>query len=182
VEKIKPEDRHKYPPWIGEAIAKKTEKFKDYRIPYFSKAVPDRTIPLPEAYIIPPRTPEIISNLRRHGIVVEKIRQAVTCPVEVFKTKEVKVAKRLYQGHAAVTLTGAYETKEITIPADSYFVSMKQPLARLIPPLLEPESEDSLAAWGFLNRALVPQWRRTPNPYPIYRIPKLTVPIERFQE
>jgi hypothetical protein len=59
---------------------------------------------------------------------------------------------------------------------------MKQPLARIIPILLEPESKDSLAAWGFMNRKLVRQWRRKANPYLILRIPKLVKPIERFQD
>lgn len=182
LEKIKPEDKHKYPPWYGDYHVKKTDKLKTYKLPYFSKAVPARTISLPEAYIIPAGAPEVADNLKRHGIVVEKIRKPFTCQAEIFKTKEVKIAKRLYQGAAAITLSGAYETKEVTIPENAYFVSMKQPLARLIPPLLEPESEDSLAAWGFMNRLLVPQWRRTPNPYPIWRIPEVNVPIERFQE
>lgn len=182
LEKIKPEDREKYPPWYGEYIVKKTDKHKTYHLPYYSLAVPSRTIPLPEAYIIPAGMPEVVDNLKRHGIVVEKIRKALTCQAEVFITKEVKIAQRLYQGNAAVSLSGTYESKEMTVPENAYFVSMKQPLARLIPHLLEPESEDSLAAWGFMNRWLVPQWRRAPNPYPIWRILEVNVPVEKYQE
>jgi hypothetical protein len=182
LEKIKPEDRDKYPPWIRDYIVKKTDTFKDYRLPYFCKAVPTRTLPLPEAYVIPPFNDEIIAKLKLHGIAVERVRTDVKYTVEIFNTKEIKPANRIYQGHISLKLGGSYETKEITIPANSYFVSMKQPLARLIPILLEPESEDSLAAWGFLNRQLVRQWSRRANPYPIYRIPELTAPIERYQD
>lgn len=185
-EKIKPEDRDKYPPWIRDYIVKKTDVLKNYRLPYFSKAVPTRSIPLPEAYIIPPYHPNVIKNMKRHGIIVEKIRtsprMSLDIDVEVFKIKEVKLAKRIYQGHVAVSLTGQYETKTITIPEGSFFISMKQPLARLIPVLLEPESADSLASWGFFNRVLVSQWRGQPREYPVYRIPRLTIPIPRYQE
>lgn len=182
IEKIKPEDKKKYPPWYGDYIARKTDEFKNYTIPYLSKAVPTRTISLPEAYVLLPHHEEAAANLRLHGIVIEKVHKAVKLPVEIFKMEEVKIAKRLYQGHVAVTLKGKYSPETITIPADSYFISMKQPLARIIPVLLEPESTDSLAAWGFFNRELVSQWSRRPNRYPILRIPKVTVPIERFQD
>jgi hypothetical protein len=102
--------------------------------------------------------------------------------VEEFNITEIKTAKRLYQGHVGITLKGRYEAKEVLIQEGSYLVSMKQPLARLIPVLLEPESKDSLAVWGYMNRKLVRQWSGKANPYIILRIPKLTVPIERFQD
>ena len=47
---------------------------------------------------------------------------------------------------------------------------MRQPLARLIPVLLEPASGDSLAAWGFFNRALARQWSSEPGIYPVLRL------------
>lgn len=182
VEKIKPEDKKKYPPWYGDYIARKTDELKSYTIPYFSKAVPTRSISLPEAYVLLPYHNEAAANLQLHGVVIEKIQKPVQLPVEVFKMEEVKTAKGLYQGHVAITLKGKYSPETVTIPAGSYFISMKQPLARIIPVLLEPESTDSLAAWGFFNRELVSQWSRRPQSYPVLRIPKVTAPIERFQE
>jgi hypothetical protein len=181
-EKIKPEDKDKYPPWIKDFIVKKTDKLKDYRLPYLAKTVPTRTLPLPEAYVVLPHNQNVIDNLKRHGIAVERISHAVKHTVEIFNIAEIKPAKQLYQGNIAIELTGKYESKEVTLPEGSYFVSMKQPLARLIPLLLEPESKDSLANWGYLNRKLVRQWSNEANPYPIYRIPELNAPIQRYQE
>lgn len=178
LEKIKPEDRHKYPPWVKDYIAKKTGILKDYRVPYFSKAVSTRSIRLPEAYIVLPYHRRIIENLAHHGIIVEKIRKSFPAAVEVFKIEEVKPARRIYQGHVAIGLKGHYDSENMTIPANSYFISMKQPLARLIPVLLEPESVDSLANWGFFNRELVRQWSGRPNVYPVYRMPQVNTPIE----
>ena len=182
IEKIKPEDRHKYPPWVKDHIAKKTDVLKDYTVPYFSKAVPTRSISLPRAYIIPPYHDGIIKNLGHHGIIVEKIRKSFQAAVEMFKIEEIKTAQRLYQGHVAISLKGLYVTEKRTIPADSYFISMSQPLARLIPVLLEPESSDSLAHWGFFNRELVSQWSGRPLIYPVYRMHRVDIPIERYQE
>lgn len=182
IEKIKKEDREKYPPWYGEYLAKKTNKHKDYKVPYFNKAKPTRTISMPGAYIILPHQEEVLENLRHHGIAVEIIRKPVKLPVEVFKMTSVNTANRLYQGNVAVSLKGSYKEKTVDVPAGSYYVSMKQPLARLIPVLLEPESEDGLAHWGFFNRLLVSQWGGKPMIYPVYRLHKVGIPIERSQD
>jgi hypothetical protein len=182
IEKIKEEDRDKYPPWFGEYIVKKTDVLKDYTVPYFCKAVSKRSIPLPEAYILLPYQDKIIKNLQHHGIAVAKIRKPFQAEVEVFSIDQINPAQRLYQGHIFIGLKGHYVSETLTIPKDSYLVSMKQPLARLIPVLLEPESEDSLAAWGFFNRQLVSQWTDKPMLYPVYRLPKAITSIEKYQE
>ena len=51
-ETIKPEDRAKYPPWAGDFIMKKTDKLKDYTLPYLSLAVPGRSLKLPAGYVL----------------------------------------------------------------------------------------------------------------------------------
>lgn len=181
-EAIKPEDREKYPPWIKDFIMKKTDALKDYKVDYFAKPVPTRGVSLPEAYIILPFHDEVIQTLKNHGVMVEKIRKPVQVTAENFVIEKLELATELFQGHVFLTVKGHYASVEVTIPANSYFVSMKQPLARLIPAMLEPESEDSFIAWGFFNREIVAQWTGRPNLYPVYRLNKLDIPIERFQE
>jgi hypothetical protein len=182
IEKIKEEDRREYPPWFGDYITQKTDVFKDYTVPYYGKAVPTRSITLPEAYILLPYQDTVIKNLQHHGILAAKIKKPFQAEVEVFSIEEVKPAQRLYQGHILMGLKGHYVPETLTIPKNSYLISMKQPLARLIPLLLEPESEDSLAAWGFFNRQLVSQWTDTPLLYPVYRLHKAITSIEKYQE
>ncbi len=182
IEKIKEEDRDKYPPWYGDYIAKKTDVHKDYTVPYYCKAVSKRSIPLPEAYILLPYQDTIIKNLQHHGIAAARIRKPFQAEVEVFKIEEIKPAQRLYQGHVFIGLKGQYVTETLTIPENSYLISMKQPLARLIPVLLEPESQDSLAAWGLFNRQLVSQWTDKPMLYPVYRLHKAITSVERYQD
>jgi hypothetical protein len=182
IEKIKEEDRNKYPPWYGDYIAKKTDVYKDYMVPYYSKAVSKRSISLPNAYILLPYQDTIIKNLQHHGITAAKIRKPFQAEVEVFNIEEIKPAQRLYQGHVFIGLKGHYVSETLTIPKNSYLIPLQQPLARLIPVLLEPESEDSLAAWGFFNRQLVSQWTDKPLLYPVYRLPKAITSIEKYQE
>lgn len=169
-ETIKPEDRAKYPPWVGNFIMKKTDVLKDYRMPYLSLAVPTRVLPQPAGYILTPFQSEALENLRRHGIRVERILEGFRSEAEIFKIEKLEIDKTIFQGHVQNIIKGNYEKAAVDIPAGSYYVSMEQPLARLIPVLLEPESVDSLAAWGFFNRIIVQQWSNQPGPYPVWRL------------
>jgi len=169
-EKIKPEERSKYPPWVGEYLIKPTDKNKDYIVPYYVKGVAKRSINLTDGYIIMPFQQEVIDNLRMHGIIVEQILEPFTTKAENFVIKEIILDKNLYQGRVAVKVSGAYQEVEVEIPEGAYYVSMKQPLARLVAALLEPDHVDSLLSWGFFNRVLVEQWTNKILTYPVYRV------------
>ncbi len=169
-QKIPPEEMDRYPPWFDGYLVKKTDQEKDYRVPYIARAVPARTVEIPEGYIILPSQSEIASLLRKHGITVERINNRIDTAVEKYAISQVELSDRLYQGHVHVEVTGEYQTEEVTIPEGAYYISMKQPLARVAAFLLEPESDDSLLRWGFFNKILVKQWgRNRPNLYPVYR-------------
>jgi hypothetical protein len=47
---------------------------------------------------------------------------------------------------------------------------MAQPLANVAAYLLEPQSNDGMVTWNFLDRCLVPQWGSGFNPYPVYKV------------
>lgn len=169
-EVIQPEDRAKHPSWVGEFIMKKTDTWKDYTIPYLSLARPSRTLALPAGYVLAPFHPEVLANLKRHGIRFERILEDFRDEAESFQIAAVKMGENIYQGHVPNTIQGSYEKSEVYIPAGSYYIGLDQPLARLVPALLEPESVDSLAVWGFFNRVIVQQWGNRPGPYPVLRL------------
>lgn len=167
-EAIKPEERAKYPPWAGDFIMKKTDALRDYRVPYFSLAVPTRTLPLPAGYVLAAGQPEALAVLKRHGVRVERLLESVAAvDCQSFKITALEVAQGLFQGHALNTLRGEWETSGADIPAGSYYIGLDQPLARLVPVLLEPESSDGLSTWGFFNRTIVQQWSNALGPYPV---------------
>ena len=168
-EKIKPEDRDKYPPWIKDFIIKKTDRLKDYKVSYFAKAKPDNSVSVPFGYFILPHHKKVIENLKKHGIIIEKIREEFSGEFENFIIKKIEYGKALYQGHILLTVKGEYEQVKIKLPKGSFYVPMKQPLARLISEILEPESKDSLLRWGFFNREIVMQWTGKPGKYPVFR-------------
>ena len=169
-EPIPPADKAKYPPWVGDFLIKPTETPCDYTLPYLALATPTKTVPLPLGYVVPPANDEVVEILLAHGIRVERLLAPARVAAERFAVEKVELAKTLYQGRVAVTLAGHYEAAKLELSAGSHFVDMRQPLARLIPVLLEPTSVDSLAAWGFFNRVLARQWSSEPGTYPVLRL------------
>ena len=164
-----PEERARSP-WLREYRMRPTDVHRDYTIPYLAAAAPTRTVPLPAGYVLLPGFAAALDTLRAHGIAVERLLRDVTMAGERYALEKVEVAPRLFQGHALLTLTGRWETAEVSVPAGACYVDLRQPLARLVPLLLEPASTDSLATWGFFSRALVRQWSLEPGVYPVVRV------------
>lgn len=157
-------------PWLGEFRMRPTDKHRDYRIPYLALATPTTTVPLPAGYAVLPGFAEAEANLAAHGLALERLRSSAKVNVERFAISKVDIAPRLFQGHALVSVIGNWEPAEVELPAGALWVDLRQPLARLIPVLLEPSSSDSLAAWGFFSRALARQWSPQPGVYPVLRL------------
>jgi hypothetical protein len=115
-----------------------------------------RCIPIPAAYLIPRRDElrAVVEKLREHGIVVEELKKPLAATVEEFTIAEVKRAARSFQGHKSVKVTGQYDQKKIRFEPGTYLVRTSQPLGLLAAYLLEPESDDGLVAWNFLDSFL----------------------------
>ncbi len=178
--KITKKNRHKYPWWYRDYFMEKLDKKRDYTMPYYAGNEAVETIKLPQGYILDASQESVVRKLKEHGIVVQKIVKTVELELEEYMMKSVKPAKGIYQGIVFVKTEGEYRKVKKTISAGSWIVSLKQPLARLIAVMLEPEYDDSLLAWGFFNRFLVTQWGNRPAIYPVYRINNLKQKALRF--
>ncbi len=160
----------------GEAAAgpyprmRPTDRRKTYVMPYYADFVPTRSVRLPFAYLVPSASAEVLDNLLRHGVAVERLTEAATLEAEAFRIREIKGAERLYQGHRTNTVKGeaALETREF--PAGTLLVRTAQPLGRLAAYLLEPESDDGLLVWNFFDRDIVSQWGRGAQTYPVFKL------------
>jgi hypothetical protein len=67
---------------------------------------------------------------------------------------------------------GKFVNAAVDFPTGTVVIRMDQPLANVAAYLLEPESDDGLLKWNFLDRYLVPQWGSGFNPYPVCKIMK----------
>jgi hypothetical protein len=155
---------------LGNERFRKTDRKKEFTVPCLSDYAVRRSVRFPFGYLIESSDPGVAAVLRRHGILVERLTFPATIEVESFRIKELSVSKRPYQGHYMNTVAGEYFAERREFPAGTVFVPAAQQLGALAAALLEPESDDGLLAWNFLDRYLVPQWRQGFAPYPVHRV------------
>ncbi|MEW5799320.1 MAG: M14 family metallopeptidase [Bacteroidota bacterium] len=110
-----------------------------------------RKAKVPDYYFIPDSLQRIVTLLADHGIVLDTVKATLKRKVQRFAIRENKEASREFQKHRMRLLEGVYETVDMTIPAGTIIVPTNQPLSRLAFYLLEPESEDGVVAWNFVD-------------------------------
>ena len=127
---------------------------------------PTRLARLPRAYVFPPDPGlgDVLDRLRAHGITVEEAREEFTLEVDLFTIGRVNRARREFQGHRETLLDGEFTSETRTFPSGAIVVRTAQPLAALAFYLLEPESDDGVANWNFLEDYL------EGGRYPIYKV------------
>jgi len=153
-----------YPPF------RKTDRQVTVTVPYYIDYYPVKNIRFPFAWIIEIKDKAVLDLLKLHGIKIEKLAEPLKCNVEKFEISDLKGGPILTQGHYLNKIQGRYISEASDFPAGTIIVRASQPLANLAAYLLEPQSNDGLLTWNYLDKYLVPQWGRGYNPYPICRI------------
>jgi hypothetical protein len=117
-----------------------------------------RSVRIPQAYVIPhdEALRPLVENLRTHGIQVEELAKPLTAKTEVFTIESVNHAAREVQGHKISSVTGHWTEQDSNFDSGTWMVRTAQPLGLLAAFLLEPESDDGLLAWNFLDQFLQP--------------------------
>ncbi len=132
---------------------------------------PTLTERVPAAYLIPAELQDVLIRLAAHGVTLEPAAGASGADpppldVESFRIDSVRTAERPFQGRNEQTLFGRYEMTQVTPAPGDMWARADQPLGRLLFSLLEPQSDDGFANWGFLADLL-----EAGSTYPIVRIP-----------
>lgn len=156
----------------GRIQYKKTDHQVNVTVPYIADYFATEQTAYPYAYLLDFKDQDILALLKLHGIEVYQLKNEVELEVERFKISNLKPADRLNQGHYLNELEGEYVLETKKFNAGTYCVRTNQKLGSLAAYLLEPQSDDGLLKWNFLDRYLVPQWGNYYFPYPIYRLLK----------
>lgn len=107
---------------------------------------------LPKAWALPDPPAEVIERLRWHGVAFTVLAQETQATCERFAVAQKRKPKRPYQGHQELALGGAWEAPAArTLPKGTLWIDARQRFARVAATLLEPEGEDSLSTWNFLE-------------------------------
>lgn len=120
-------------------------------VPWSHRVTPAKTTPRPRGYLLARGWPQIEEKLRAHGLVLRRLDAPAELAVETLRLSEPKFESRSYQGRVRVAFQVARERTSRSFPAGTLFVPADQPDFEVAAQLLEPQSPDSLAAWGMLN-------------------------------
>jgi hypothetical protein len=150
-------------PWtVAIEDSYKPEMMMDYAM-----FAPTRTVPMGRVYVLPadPAFKPIIDKIRQHGIKVEALTSPLSATVSSFLVEAIDKAPKPFQNHNEVKLKGKYVDETVTLPAGTVVVRLAQPLGLLAAYLLEPESDDGLTDWNFLD-----PWLEVGKPAPVRKI------------
>ncbi len=149
---------------------KKSDRKVTVTVPYIADYYATENVSYPFAYLLDKPVPEVLSNLEKHGIIIERLTDSVKLVTEQYKFTEITPSQRLNQGHYTNKVTGDFEETEVVFPPGTYVVYTSQKLGRLAVALLEPEARDCLLKWNYFDRYLAPQWGGGFYPYPVYKL------------
>lgn len=126
--------------------------------PIFTKWEPTRTTTRPWGYVFPPRMTKIVPLLLEHDITVMRLTEPVSLEVEAYDATVVEHTQ-YFQAHYLKAVTADVVTESVEFPAGSFFVPSGQPRSNFVSYILEPETNDNLITWGYLDNVL----RTTPS-------------------
>jgi Zinc carboxypeptidase len=154
--------RNQRPMTVAIEDSYKPELMQDYA--YFA---PTRTVPMARVYVLPNDAAfqPIVDKIRQHGITVEELTAPLAADVSSFVVEAITKSPKPFQGHNEVKLKGQYVTEKTTLPAGTKIVRLAQPLGLLAAYLLEPESDDGLTDWNFMD-----PWLEVGKPAPVRKI------------
>jgi dipeptidyl aminopeptidase/acylaminoacyl peptidase len=135
----------------GRAIS--TGRPREYEVQYMGGTEATLSVPRPYAYLFPATLARVVENLKRHGIVVEELREDVELDLEVYRVNKITRAPA-FQKHRPVSLDVTPRKEGRRVLAGTVLVRTAQPLGPLAAFLLEPQSLDGLVTWNFFDDVL----------------------------
>jgi hypothetical protein len=144
---------------------RRTGHYRSAKMKVYDRFEPTLERRPPAAYVVPAGDTVAVRLLREHGVEVQRVDAAREARVQAFTIDSVITGQRPFQGHREVRLEGKWSERGQTIAAGSWLVRVAQPMGVVAFYMLEPESDDGLVAWNFLDSELA-----VGDEYPIYRV------------
>ncbi len=145
---------------------------KDYELRFLSNFEPTKTVLLPYAYLLPGELSLQAERLAMHGIQIERLLKDTQIPVEVSTITALRKRQFEFQKHNTVSVETKTRSDERKINAGTYLVRTTQPLGKLAAYMLEPESNDGLVTWNFMDA-----WLAEGREFPVLQI-NAAIPLE----
>ena len=130
-----------------------------YRIPHLATFVSTRSVARPAAYLIPQELTKVIEKLEQHGIRLDRLPTTRTFNGESDKVAEFSKTESPDVGsikREEMVVSVDRERSRVTARPGDVLVPTDQTLGTLAVYLLEPESDDGLVRWGYLDASIAP--------------------------
>ena len=157
---------------------RRTGRFRSDRLPIYDSFVPVLEQQLPYAWIIPAAQSALLEHLRRHGVFIEQPGIAGAARGQRFLIDSVVRPAQAFQGHQETRLEGRWETVDSIAFDPTDYIVRAQPMGILALYLLEPQSDDGLVTWNFMDQWLPAPGAASGARYPIVRVvDRIAVPL-----
>ncbi len=128
-------------------------------VPVYLSYEPSRTTPRPVGYLLPPAAANVVPLLMNQDIAVYRFRDEAALDAEVYYATEVNfqdgsAEDAYFQGSYLLETEVRKEDQTVNVRPGWFWVPTAQSKANLISYLMEPESDDNLITWGFMNHIL----------------------------
>lgn len=121
------------------------------KIKKFDEARISASVAPPLYYIVPPQWAEVIKVLQLHDVKFTKLTKSLTTSVESYRLTEPKWSPAPFENRNPVSYKVVPIIENRTFPVGSVVIPLAQSSANVLIHLLEPNSQDSFAYWGFFN-------------------------------
>jgi hypothetical protein len=122
-------------------------------VPVFLKYEVTRTTSRPVGYLLPPSMAHIVPRLLDHDIAVYRFRAPATISAEVYYATSVN-RDSYFQGHYLKSVEVEKESEQVEAVPGWFWIPTAQSRANLISYLMEPETDDNLITWGWVDHVL----------------------------
>jgi hypothetical protein len=144
---------------------------RTYRMPHRAKFTPTKTVPRPAAYLVPQELTRVLAKLQDHQLRLDRLTASRTFNCDSDRVENVSKAESPDVGsmkREETVVSISREPGRITARAGDVLVPTDQTLGTLAVYLLEPESDDGLVRWGYLDDRI-----RTGEILPIVRLGRI---------
>jgi hypothetical protein len=165
-------------PYSGEPMERRLDVVHPEQMPEFIWYDAASTEVMPNAWLVPDSLGVVADRLRAHGIRFDRVT-SLPASVQAFQVDSATTARGELEGHHERRVFGRWTALDSRPSSGAWLrVPAEQPLGRFAFTLLEPRSDDGLAAWGLLD-----PWLKNASVYPILREPAapLTTPASTAQ-
>ncbi len=125
------------------------------QVKYFNRYQPEKTVTIPQFYVIPQGWWTVIDILRLNQVKFTRIKKDTTLQVEGYKVERYKSLSQPYEKHHKnYEVEVSRSVQPIFFRQGDYLIECNQRANRYLAEMLEPTGDDSFFAWNFFDAIL----------------------------